>query len=419
MCKLYGFDYPGGLSKLAEDLRVDAQSTASFADIARVLEQFGLQAHGRRLRVDDLDRLEHPTLLALRNHPSHHFILFAGLHGDHVRIIDPPNEQVLSLDNLQKQWDGAALIVLPPMRKSEGNRSKTDLHCDQPTKHLGSIILPQHDPLEAVFHVSNASRKAVELAEPEKSCGCTEVLLSQSILEPGETIKVRCTIGDIPENAIGRREYYVDLTSAEEHSGSPLRLSMVADFVPRLPLAHDRLTFGQVRRSMLPLSVSTRIIASDKVIEASEARSQVPWIQARISDKELFVNLLPGAPLGRFVQQVIISSGNIASKCEITGLVVGKFKVFPNPVVIRPRNKGLARFRVLAKEPKIDFFDSLVLDFDQSRIAIKPLQEEEVETAYRDFRIQVLRHLETPLIVKIRAEGSQEAIPLEIIQFNQ
>lgn len=99
----------------------------SMAEMRRYLRSIGLRAEGYRLKLDQLRRLDRPSIALIDYKGFKHFVVIKGARGDRILLGD----SVLGLteydiDDFGKMWNGIVLAVVP----SEGPTPKYDLASD-------------------------------------------------------------------------------------------------------------------------------------------------------------------------------------------------------------------------------------------------------------------------------------------------
>lgn len=109
----------GYLAQLSPAMREQAlEMGLSVADIARVLGQNGYVAHPVRIGLLELNRSGQPAIVHLERGgvaPLRHFVVFVGLSGTKVTLLDPAiGKRHIEIAEFRRQWEGVAIFVSKP-----------------------------------------------------------------------------------------------------------------------------------------------------------------------------------------------------------------------------------------------------------------------------------------------------------------
>lgn len=122
LATILNFQYRQDVSEEALLKAFDKSDAVSFADMARVLPQFGFKGVGVALDYAQLAKLKIPVVVYLRYRGDDHFSVLRGIDAERVSLADPSwGNRTLSKSDFTAMWytregealPGKALLVLP------------------------------------------------------------------------------------------------------------------------------------------------------------------------------------------------------------------------------------------------------------------------------------------------------------------
>ncbi|MCX5634301.1 MAG: DUF1573 domain-containing protein, partial [Planctomycetota bacterium] len=263
----------------------------SLAGLYRGLESLGLNPQGRHLEYADLPSLAYPTILSMDMKWGPHFMIYGGINGDTITLIDPPDKHKMSRSQFLQQWNGASLIVLPPHSKEIiQNEDNSLLYCDNSSQDLGEFTLPLLKNIETKFMVKNIHNKTVEIDKLIASCGCTKTEISKKKLLPNEQAEIFCSVSE--SGVSGAQKYTITVHVLGEETTKPLQLEFRANLVPLISIMPARLYYGRVNWKDLPVSRDVQVLkATGKVWpEITSVKTLKEWVKAKVKNNKIEVN---------------------------------------------------------------------------------------------------------------------------------
>jgi len=380
LASLYGVD-PPSLCELARDLNQAKDGTTTLNSLRLWLDKVGCKAEGRMLTYSELSDLRYPAIVPIQSACGPHFVIFWEVRDEDAVMLYPPKTLRMSEKEFRAKWDGKALVVLPARRftlrdvsgRSSGARKQqSSIILREGRTDLGSFVLPLREPVVANFIVENVAESPIEMGKPRASCGCVGVTISRASLAPGQTAEIRCSVANLA-NDPGLKHYTVTIPLQEAQE--PLfQISFTIAFDQPVSIQPRQLYFGQVTMADMPASQQVRVIAIPRqsATRLESATSSVPWIDVKVSSTDATVTLLPGAPRGRFKENVQIRAGDRALNIPVTGEYVGGFRLTPNPVILSPQNQYRVPFRITKTEGSKCNLKELKLTYEADQVAVEP-----------------------------------------------
>lgn len=182
--------------------------------------------------------------------------------------------------------------------------------------------------------IGNDGDQPLLIFKIESSCGCTGVVLADSIISPGETGHI-----DI---AFSTREYQgAQEKQIQIHTNDPaeriVRIAVKADVIPVIEISDERVKFDSVRRGETPerkvrLAAKKGFGLAVSKIEGAEAWFATSVTSEKTADQEIcnvVLELKPTAPAGPFRKIVTVhAAGAIPRKIDlaVSGQVISYFE---------------------------------------------------------------------------------------------
>lgn len=172
---------------------------ASLAEIANVLEAYGLQIDLRKgVASRDLPNVITSSRIAIfpvtfQTGANHYFVVCLGSRKQ-VLVVDPPRgaypfSDALSADALE-QTNGCVLFV---SRMKSVSREEIKVAVDPDVVDFGSVEIDGPNSLNAIHRrvtIRNDGRRSVAISKIVSSCGCARSDWRRGILQPGEQKEV-------------------------------------------------------------------------------------------------------------------------------------------------------------------------------------------------------------------------------------
>lgn len=90
-----------------------ARSGFSMLDMKRYTERNGMRAHGFKVDIEAIYRLQIPVITLLDTRGYKHFVVVKGANGGRIMIADPAlGHRVIYQDEFLKNWNGVVLAVM-------------------------------------------------------------------------------------------------------------------------------------------------------------------------------------------------------------------------------------------------------------------------------------------------------------------
>ena len=98
------------MEKIRLDTNLDKEGTTAY-DIVLTLKNYGFEANGLKLTLEDLKEVSRPMIL----HFSYsHYVLLVKVNKDKATIMDPSKGLIkMSLSELNSVWSGVAITAIP------------------------------------------------------------------------------------------------------------------------------------------------------------------------------------------------------------------------------------------------------------------------------------------------------------------
>lgn len=99
--------------------RINQSGTTSFADLQKVVSEFGFQAVGIAINFETLQDVKIPVLLYLNHQEQDHFSVLRGISESHVLLADPSwGNRLLTAQQFKGMWaigsdQGKVLVIVP------------------------------------------------------------------------------------------------------------------------------------------------------------------------------------------------------------------------------------------------------------------------------------------------------------------
>ena len=98
------------MEKIRLDTNLDKEGTTAY-DIVLTLKNYGFEANGLKLKVEDLKEVSRPMILHLN---YSHYVLLIKVKKDTATIMDPSKGLIkMSLSELNNVWSGVAITAMP------------------------------------------------------------------------------------------------------------------------------------------------------------------------------------------------------------------------------------------------------------------------------------------------------------------
>lgn len=242
-------------------------------------------------------------------------------------------------------WGGVAMPVL------EVDKTEVDFG-----------TLPANLKMTREVHITNRGRAPLVIHKVQTGCGCSEVLLSEDVVDPGKSTALEITLkGD------GSITKAVAIYISSNDPQRPIcKLLAKSNSITESFIEPKELDFGRIdRTSQLPSSRSFRLFLRqergvDVDLSHLSVKADEPYI--RIDDskpvegdmKEIRVSLLKGAPTGDIYSQLRLEDvkNSVSIQVNICGSIRGEYFAIPQMITfgpVNPRSQAIVENVVLKK----------------------------------------------------------------------
>ncbi|MBI1902568.1 MAG: DUF1573 domain-containing protein [Planctomycetes bacterium] len=197
--------------------------------------------------------------------------------------------------------------------------------------------------------ISNTGRQPLHIENIKLSCGCSQAILSQSVILPGQDAELLLVVRGTP----ARWEVVGEVAVISNDPKTPvLELSLRFTTLGEMSVEPSSIDFGQVARESLPQRKVFRIhLAPDSKVnrEAVSCSTADGYFEAAIqaSDDartiEVGVDLLSSAPSGqhRSSVEVLSADDSTSISVDVHANVRGAAFALPPALVVGPLDKGM------------------------------------------------------------------------------
>jgi hypothetical protein len=194
---------------------------------------------------------------------------------------------------------------------------------------VGQQQLIHHD-----LAIGNDGDQPLLIFKIESSCGCTGVVLADSIISPGETGHIDIAFSTREYQGAQEKQIQIQTNDPAERI---IRIAVKADVIPVIEISDERVKFDSVRRGETPeqkvrLAAKKGFGLTVNKIEGAEAWFATSVVSEKTADQEIcnvLLKLKPTAPAGPFRKIVTVSAGGaIPRKIDlaVSGQVVSYFE---------------------------------------------------------------------------------------------
>lgn len=273
----------------------------------------------------------------------------------------------------------ASLIVLTPLcvRAAKG----PIVQVSDRTIDFGQAA--QQQLLHRDLFIGNDGDQPLLIFKIESSCGCTGVMLADSIVAPGA--KARIDVSFSTRDYQGPQEKFLQIQT-NDPAERLLKITVKADVVPTIEVSDDRVRFDPIHRGETPerkvrLAAKAGFGLGVKLIEGGEE-----WLTSSVQSEKsdgkevcnVVLKLKPTAPAGPFRKIVSVHcSGAIPRIIElaVSGQIISYFETdgdarvnFPitekgvtSGAVVRIKCDGTKPYRLTSVESTVEFISGEIV----------------------------------------------------------
>lgn len=104
-----------GMLEYGDRDRIAERRAFSLLDMKKFVNVLGYKGIGYRADIEDLKALEVPCILPLKINQYRHFVVFKGIHDNHVFVADPSKGNIsFSMSDFREMWYENVLLVVYP-----------------------------------------------------------------------------------------------------------------------------------------------------------------------------------------------------------------------------------------------------------------------------------------------------------------
>jgi len=349
-------------------IQQSSDGTSTFFGISNWLQSLGLRPSGRRMRFSELALTHDPVIVQIHTDYGSHFLIWGGMRGNTVRLIDPPKTVEMPEEDFTAKWSGLTLIVQPPALLTSDTGSP--LICDNPSVALGMFTLPLTKTPVATFLLRNTAARPVDIHSMVASCGCADTTSDKWNLLPGEVATITCEVSN-PANIAGLQRYTIAVRT-QEKDVKPLMLEVTVYYQPLVNVRPLRLYFGSIQHAELPQSKIVEVLSreTNEVAHVASATASTPWINCNVDHTgKITVSILNGMPAGTFAESVEVKTSYGSVNIPVTGECVGSVRAVPRLVVLSPERKGT--FTVVSAHANST--EAYILHYDTKDLSVRPI----------------------------------------------
>ncbi len=194
---------------------------------------------------------------------------------------------------------------------------------------------PQQQLLHRDLIISNRGDEPLVIFKIESSCGCTGVILADSVIAPGADARVDVSFST--RDYQGPQEKLLQIRS-NDPAERIVKIAVKADVTPTIEISSDQVRFSTIRRGETPqqtvrLAAKAGFGLAVKKIEGGESYLTTSVIPEKAGDQEVcnvVLKLKPTAPAGPFRKIVtVFTTGAIPRAIElaVSGQVISYFQI--------------------------------------------------------------------------------------------
>ncbi len=151
-----------GLLEYGDAELISKRRAFSLLDMKRFVKKLGYRGNGYKASIKDLKELQQPGILPIKIFNYRHFVVFKGVHKNHVFLADPWRGNIsFDMNEFEEKWYEHVIFLISEGKENAWNRlrlSETDLRFidEDSLKSLMSQPMWQHEaPLDR--HIHNGS----------------------------------------------------------------------------------------------------------------------------------------------------------------------------------------------------------------------------------------------------------------------
>jgi predicted double-glycine peptidase len=102
-----------GMMQYGDAAKIQERRAFSLLDMKRFVEVLGYKGNGYKAEFDDLKTLDKPAIMPMEFFGYKHFVVFRGIHGDHVFVADPNLGNVsYAVEKFKEIWTPSIVFVV-------------------------------------------------------------------------------------------------------------------------------------------------------------------------------------------------------------------------------------------------------------------------------------------------------------------